>query len=68
MKNKKVLFGGKEIAPCNHYTNKGIVTNYEGKARDNVYAIGECQVNGDKKNGRLPWPSLYFINHTRKAY
>ncbi|MBD3300744.1 MAG: FAD-binding protein [Candidatus Moranbacteria bacterium] len=50
-KNKKL-----EIVPTVHYTSGGIQTNHLGEVKNikNLYAIGECQANGDKNTGRLP--------------
>jgi L-aspartate oxidase len=45
-----------EIAPCIHYTSGGIKTDYFGRVDGipNLFAIGECQANGSRNNGRFP--------------
>ena len=45
-----------KIVPTTHYTAGGIKTDMFGKTYgfDNVYAIGECRSDGNKKGGRLP--------------
>jgi aspartate oxidase len=45
-----------EILPCVHYTSGGIKTDDLGRAIGckNLFAIGECQSNGSKNNGRFP--------------
>ncbi|MCX6706980.1 MAG: FAD-binding protein [Candidatus Woesearchaeota archaeon] len=45
-----------EITPCVHYTSGGIETNYLGEVKGcrNLFAVGECQANGSKNNGRFP--------------
>jgi aspartate oxidase len=45
-----------EIQPTVHYTSGGIVTDHAGRVVgcNNLYAIGECQANGSKNQGRFP--------------
>lgn len=59
-KGNKVYFVNEndkiEITPTVHYTSGGIKTNHLGSVEGiaNVFAIGECQANGNKNHGRLP--------------
>lgn len=45
-----------EITPCVHYTSGGIMTDYFARVINvpNLFAIGECQANGSRNNGRFP--------------
>ncbi|PLW79801.1 hypothetical protein C0585_05665 [Candidatus Woesearchaeota archaeon] len=49
-----------EIFPTVHYTNGGFDTNLESKIKgfNNIYSIGECEVDGNLRNGRLPGYAL----------
>ncbi|MBS3142492.1 FAD-binding protein [Candidatus Woesearchaeota archaeon] len=44
------------ITPCVHYTSGGILTDALGRVVNvpGAYALGECQANGSRKNGRFP--------------
>lgn len=52
----RFLLGDREetIVTTVHYTSGGIVTDLDGRVKDNLFAIGECVVNGSRNNGRLP--------------
>jgi len=45
-----------EITPSVHYTSGGVKTDHMAKAIgcQNLFAIGECQANGSRNNGRFP--------------
>ena len=45
-----------KVTPCIHYTSGGVRTDYLGRAVGcpGLFAIGECQANGSRKNGRFP--------------
>lgn len=49
--NKKI-----EIVPTVHYTSGGIKTNYLGEVTGckDLFAVGECSVNGSRNGGRFP--------------
>jgi aspartate oxidase len=59
-KGLSVYFIGPErkelIVPSVHYTSGGIKTDHLGNVigHENLFAIGECQANGSRKNGRFP--------------
>ncbi len=44
------------ITPYVHYTAGGIKTDRLGRVEgcEDLFAVGECQANGFKNNGRLP--------------
>ncbi len=44
------------IHPTVHYTSGGVETDHLGRVKGckNLFAIGECQANGSRKNGRFP--------------
>ncbi len=52
-----------EVVQTVHYTAGGIKTDIYGEVDGikNLYAIGECQADGSRNCGRLPWLSIHFI-------
>jgi aspartate oxidase len=57
-----------EIVPTVHYTSGGIKTDSIGKVEGckNLFAIGECQANGSRNNGRLPgYPFTSAVVHAK---
>ncbi|MFC1697134.1 FAD-binding protein [Nanoarchaeota archaeon] len=57
------------ITPCIHYTSGGIKTDYLGRVKgiENLFAIGECQANGSRNNGRFPgYPFTSSIVYAKK--
>jgi len=58
----------KEVVPTVHYTSGGIKTEGIGTVEGckNLFAIGECQANGSRNNGRLPgYPFTSAVVHAK---
>ena len=58
-----------KIEPTVHYTSGGILTDEIGRVQGikGLYALGECQANGSRNQGRLPGYALTSIVVQGKA-